>query len=745
MSVVNGSSSASSSSHVGSFPTTTSAISTSDTTNDSSATPRNSRARRNKQRGASGSGGSDNGSSSHHPHHHPARSASAGARAAPPNSRLSASAPSFSPTPGAAFAAGADAQRKPAAARKQPLAKALQEKKKPPPPRDGGSDGAAAAEAEAADDELCLLCADPIKFYAVGECNHTGMCSKCFMRMRLILHDKACPMCKTALDRVVVSRELRAFDSFPFWGDALGPDAVLDEPSEMIFVDCRAHYEALRALREFKCRVKKCKEKKPTLAALKEHLRRDHGAEFCELCLQHQHFFVQEQQVFTKASVKAHNVGRNRSAGAKSSGKDFHPMCQFCRKRFYGSGELFEHLERDHFKCHICKIEHEYYRNYISLETHFRRDHHLCEDPGCLSNRYVVFPNDIEYHAHMSSVHGVQNRLQFNFQVARGGGNPIGGRAEPVYPDDAPELWNFDAADEAPNPRAQQEFPALPTPSAPAPVPIIPPVAVRPRTTGPPAPAAAAAAAGPPRGQVVRNQRLAQALGLARPAHAGGATAAFEDEMKTPSYGEHLVEWGKQNSGYLTVVERRLERIVNDAKTHSVSLRFMPADERALMHELAAYYGVPSESFGEDPYRRISFFKKDSARVPLATLSSVVRGRAQQKAASAKLSFLPLRRPGAPAGGAGAGAAAAAAPAPPPRPVVRGWEKIEPKRAPTVRDAWSDDEDCEGPPMQATGAASERGGAAQQQPAVALYSNGGAAETARVASEFVLTYIEDEQ
>lgn len=362
-----------------------------------------------------------------------------------------------------------------------------------------------------------------------------------------------------------------------------------------------------------------------------------------------------------------------------------------------------------------------------------------------LSNRYVVFPNDIEYHAHMSSVHGVQNRLLFNFQVARGGENPIRGRAEPVYPDDAPELWNFDSADEAaPNPRTHLEsaFPALPTPSAPAPAPVIVPVTARPRPT---APAAVPAAAGPPRGQVVRNQRLAQALGLSRPGHANGATAAFEEEMKTPSYGEHLVEWGKQNSGYLTVVERRLERIVNDAKTHSVSLRFMPADERALMHELASYYNVPSESFGEDPYRRISFFKKDTARVPLVTLSSVVRGRAQQKAVSAKLSFLPLRRqPGAAAGGPGAGAAVAAVPTPPPRPVVRGWEKIEPKRAPTVRDAWSDDEDGEDAGKPEAGAVRESDDA-QPQPAVASHSTDGATGVAQAEAEFVLTYIEDEQ
>lgn len=222
----------------------------------------------------------------------------------------------------------------------------------------------AAVEEEEEDAECCLLCADPIGFFAIGECNHLGICSKCSLRMRVIMKDRSCPMCKAPLERVIVSAEARAFESFQLWGDAAGWDSVLDESSDMIFFECKPHYEALCRLREFGCRVKKCREAFHSLGPLKEHMRHAHGVEFCELCLQHQSFFIQEQQVFTKSSLKAHNVGRNRAVGHKlGENKDFHPVCQFCRKRFYGDLELFNHLERDHFKCHICKVEHEYYRN----------------------------------------------------------------------------------------------------------------------------------------------------------------------------------------------------------------------------------------------------------------------------------------------------------------------------------------------------------------------------------------------
>lgn len=90
--------------------------------------------------------------------------------------------------------------------------------------------------------------------------------------------------------------------------------------------------------------------------------------------------------------------------------------------------------------------------------------------------------------------------------------------------------------------------------------------------------------------------------------------------MKTPSYPEDLIAWGKANMSYLVVVERRLERIVQEPSCHSVSLRVMSGEEvcalilegacvmitlanlillccfvqRALMHQLASIYGVVS-------------------------------------------------------------------------------------------------------------------------------------------------------
>jgi hypothetical protein len=181
----------------------------------------------------------------------------------------------------------------------------------------------------------------------------------------MLMNDRSCPICKQNLERVVVSKDKRNFDTFQLWGDAAagGRESVMDEASEIIFYECRAHYTALRALRDYACRIRKCKVVCGSLQKLKDHLRIEHQTEFCELCVSHQHFFIQEHQVFTKNGLRMHNVGKNNAVGPKASGKDFHPMCQFCKRRFYSDMQLYEHLERDHFRCHICKTDHDYFRN----------------------------------------------------------------------------------------------------------------------------------------------------------------------------------------------------------------------------------------------------------------------------------------------------------------------------------------------------------------------------------------------
>ena len=55
--------------------------------------------------------------------------------------------------------------------------------------------------------EHCILCYNDIRYYAMGKCNHKNVCHKCCLRIRLLLKDNKCSICKTELDEIVISNK----------------------------------------------------------------------------------------------------------------------------------------------------------------------------------------------------------------------------------------------------------------------------------------------------------------------------------------------------------------------------------------------------------------------------------------------------------------------------------------------------------------------------------------------------------
>ena len=58
------------------------------------------------------------------------------------------------------------------------------------------------------DTEHCILCFNDLKFYAVGKCNHKNVCHICILRLRLIMKDIQCPICKTKCDEMFIVESL---------------------------------------------------------------------------------------------------------------------------------------------------------------------------------------------------------------------------------------------------------------------------------------------------------------------------------------------------------------------------------------------------------------------------------------------------------------------------------------------------------------------------------------------------------
>jgi len=55
--------------------------------------------------------------------------------------------------------------------------------------------------------EACILCFNQINYFAMGKCNHKSVCQKCVLRIRLIMDDKKCSICKTEMEEIIISND----------------------------------------------------------------------------------------------------------------------------------------------------------------------------------------------------------------------------------------------------------------------------------------------------------------------------------------------------------------------------------------------------------------------------------------------------------------------------------------------------------------------------------------------------------
>lgn len=169
-------------------------------------------------------------------------------------------------------------------------------------------------------------------------------------------------------------------------------------------------YNDTMVLLQYNCPEQDCEEAFESWNELKRHVKQAHDRLCCDLCLRNKKIFSHEHTLYTQSQLQKHY--REGDASFKKddeTGFTGHPECVFCRTRFYGADELFEHCRDKHEKCHLCErkgIQHQYYANYDSLEKHFKKDHFLCQYKECLDNKFVVFDSDIDLKAHEVKEHG---------------------------------------------------------------------------------------------------------------------------------------------------------------------------------------------------------------------------------------------------------------------------------------------------------------------------------------------------
>jgi len=144
---------------------------------------------------------------------------------------------------------------------------------------------------------------------------------------------------------------------------------------------------------------------------LHRHVKSKHGRIMCDLCTRNKKVFTHEHELFTFGELRRHEKHGDDDPGAiDQSGFKGHPECEFCKQRFYGDDELYNHCREKHERCHICDRRNggrnpQYYLNYQELEKHFAKAHFVCLDAECQANKTNVFESEMDLKAHQLSEH----------------------------------------------------------------------------------------------------------------------------------------------------------------------------------------------------------------------------------------------------------------------------------------------------------------------------------------------------
>ena len=240
----------------------------------------------------------------------------------------------------------------------------------------------------------CSVCCEFTPSFFIGVCNHRDLCLRCGLRLRLLLNDPKCPICKTPLPQIVVSRD----KDRPF--EDLRARELVEGPQRVWFED-RAEREVAERLTGVQCWLKGCEEVRiSTRNGLKKHMESSHRLRFCEICLKSRVVFLSEQRLFSAKDLEKHIF-------AGDEGGPCHPQCLFCKSRYFSEQELKHHLHEEHFACGICEESCKwlFYADYEKLQRHFIKAHYFCQELVCLQHQFVVFRSYVEFHYHRIACH----------------------------------------------------------------------------------------------------------------------------------------------------------------------------------------------------------------------------------------------------------------------------------------------------------------------------------------------------
>ncbi|CAF2332409.1 unnamed protein product [Rotaria sp. Silwood2] len=252
---------------------------------------------------------------------------------------------------------------------------------------------------------VCPLCRhDKIKIFAVGECCHP-VCHLCSTKMRVLCEQTYCAICRQELPRVNFVSDLASIqptiDQSRF--------TPIDETG-----DCGIYYpikvewirrETEKLLRNF-CPFCYCEYE--TFEILRDHVRRTHRYFYCDLCVENLNLFPHERKCYTRHDLVQHTRYGDRDDTSFKG----HPLCRFCDDHFLDVDQLYKHMRKEHYYCHLCTDDNVYYSDFDLLRDHYRSSHYFCEIGQCKDVQFTnVFSSEIDFRAHQAAQHS-KNRAE---------------------------------------------------------------------------------------------------------------------------------------------------------------------------------------------------------------------------------------------------------------------------------------------------------------------------------------------
>ncbi|TBU65357.1 hypothetical protein BD310DRAFT_863934 [Dichomitus squalens] len=298
----------------------------------------------------------------------------------------------------------------------------------------------ATTEGAVEDAAVCWICAEPVKYWSVSECNHRT-CHVCALRLRALYKKLECTFCKEPQPSVIFTTSADA----P-WSSFTPEHIPFKDAKLSISFETQEMMEETLILLRFNCPDPQCDFIGNGWSDLKLHTRATHGKLMCDLCIRFKRVFAHEHALYDPNVLPIHVPsmvrGHRRDHKPQQIEGGIHPLCEFCRECFFGDDELYAHMREKHEECFVCKrneVKDQYFRNYEALEEHFMNAHYPCRRAECLARKFVVFGSAIDLKAHQVEEHGAEMsardkrdarrvEAQFEFEETGGGAGRRGRR-----------------------------------------------------------------------------------------------------------------------------------------------------------------------------------------------------------------------------------------------------------------------------------------------------------------------------